>query len=180
MTIYLPTNKNLTHDNEPISQLYAQVENCYLKAEHFFKRSFPRPAILLNLRGNNAGTATPQKNLLRFNQQLLQENHQHFLNQTVPHEVAHLIAYFLFGLSIKPHGKEWQHIMTAVYQLPPKRCHQYAIIKKKQQCYIYRCNCSNINHPLTIRRHNFIQKGYKYICKRCKATLVFTDQVDVQ
>lgn len=167
---------NLLNTDQLLSHLQAVIEHCYQTAESFFKCSFARPQVQLNLKGYNAGTATPQKNLLRFNKQLLLDNQQHFLKQTVPHEVAHLIAYQIFGLKIKPHGKEWQLIMQKVYQLPAERCHHYEVARKKKAYYIYECACKT-QHPLTIRRHNLIQKGSKYICKYCKGFLSYTNNI---
>lgn len=166
--------------DELSTQLSTQVEICYAMAENFFKRSFSRPHIELNLSGQSAGTANPQKNLLRFNKQLFTENKLHFLKQTVPHEVAHLIAYQLFGLTIKPHGKEWQYIMQMVFQLPAERCHHYKIARKTKRYYLYNCQCLNLIHPLTARRHHLIAQGYQYMCKYCKKMLTFTGKIDYQ
>ena len=71
--------------------LHARVEACYQLAEDFFKRSFPRPEVSFKLRGQKAGVAHLQENLLRFNPKLYAENREHFLKQTVAHEVAHLV-----------------------------------------------------------------------------------------
>ena len=71
-------------------QLNARVEACYQQAEAFFQRRFPRPEVSFRLRGQKAGVAHLDENLLRFNPQLYRENHDHFLQQTVAHEVAHL------------------------------------------------------------------------------------------
>lgn len=170
---------NLLNTDQLLSHLQAVIEHCYQTAESFFKCSFARPQVQLNLKGYNAGTATPQKNLLRFNKQLLLDNQQHFLKQTVPHEVAHLIAYQIFGLKIKPHGKEWQLIMQKVYQLPAERCHHYTVVIKPKHYFIYQCPC-NKQHPLTIRRHNAIQQGAQYICRCCKQTLTYTHKINYQ
>ena len=63
--------------------LHARVEACYQLAEDFFKRSFPRPEVSFKLRGQKAGVAHLQENLLRFNPKLYAENREHFLKQTV-------------------------------------------------------------------------------------------------
>ncbi|MBU3057311.1 SprT family zinc-dependent metalloprotease [Pseudomonas indica] len=154
--------------------LNARVEACYQQAEAFFKRSFPRPRVSLKLRGQKAGVAHLDENLLRFNLQLYRENSEDFLRQTVAHEVAHLIAHQLFGPRIKPHGEEWQLIMRGVYELPPNRCHNYAIKRRSVTRYLYRCQCQDF--PFSAQRHALVGKGRRYYCRRCKATLVFTGQ----
>lgn len=172
------TQKVNINEETLFNLLSLKISTSYVQAELFFKRSFSRPTIRLDLQGNNAGTANSYNNLLRFNKSLFFANQQHFLEQTVPHEVAHLIAYQLFGLHIKPHGKEWQHIMQIVYQLPAERCHHYPIIKKKKCYYLYNCQCANLIHPLTARRHYLISQGYQYICNYCRKTLHNTGKID--
>ncbi len=85
-------------------QLRARIEACYQQAETFFGRTFPHPESRLDLRGLSAGSACPARNRLRFNPQLYRENREDFLQQTVAHEVAHLLASQLAGPHIRPHG----------------------------------------------------------------------------
>ena len=73
-----------------MERIIARTEACYVKAEQFFQRTFARPDIHLDLRGQRAGVAYLDRNLLRFNGQMYRENSAHFLQQTVAHEVAHL------------------------------------------------------------------------------------------
>lgn len=153
-----------------------RVEACYRQAEAFFKRSFPRPAVSLDLRGQKAGIAYLQENRLRFNATLYQGNREHFLRQTVAHEVAHLVAHQVFGGSIRPHGQEWQMIMRGVYELPPERCHRYAIDRPARRHYLYRCHCDGQPFPFTAQRHALVLKGRRYFCRRCRATLVYSGE----
>lgn len=155
-------------------QLHARVEACYQLAEHFFKRPFPRPDVSLKLRGQKAGVAHLHENRLRFNAKLYQENREHFLQQTVAHEVAHLIAHQLFGDRIQPHGEEWQLVMRGVYELPPDRCHTYAIERRPRTAYLYGCGCPEREFPLTSRRHALIKQGRRYVCRACKQTLTYS------
>ena len=156
--------------------LNQRIETCYQQAEAFFKRSFKRPEVSLKLRGQKAGVAHLHENLLRFNPQLYRENHAHFLEQTVAHEVAHLIAHQMFGSGIQPHGEEWQLIMRGVYELPPDRCHTYAIRRRVGTRYVYRCSCSDQDFAFTPQRHALVAKGRRYYCRRCKTTLSFTGE----
>lgn len=157
-------------------QLSARVEDCYRQAEGFFKRTFTRPQVSFKLRGQKAGVAHLHDNLLRFNAQLYQENREHFLRQTVAHEVAHLIAHQLFGPHIRPHGEEWQQIMRGVYLLPPDRCHQYEVPRRKSTRYVYRCDCPDGLFPFSAQRHGLVARGRRYLCRRCRATLRYTGE----
>ncbi|PZP24151.1 SprT family zinc-dependent metalloprotease [Pseudomonas kuykendallii] len=157
-------------------QLNARVEACYQLAEAFFKRRFPRPEVSLKLRGQKAGVAHLDENLLRFNPQLYRENSEDFLRQTVAHEVAHLIAHQVFGPSIRAHGEEWQLVMRGVYELPPNRCHSYAITRRPRSCFVYRCKCVDGEFDFSAQRHALVGKGRRYVCRRCKGTLSFTGE----
>lgn len=157
-------------------QIHARVEACYQQAEAFFKRRFLRPAISFKLRGQKAGVAHLDENLLRFNPHLYQENREDFLRQTVAHEVAHLIARELFGRRIQPHGEEWRSIMRGVFELSPQRCHSYAVSRRSVTRYLYNCQCPEQVFPFSGQRHALVGKGRRYFCRRCKATLIFSGQ----
>ena len=160
--------------------LNTRVEDCFQQAEVFFKRPFKRPVVSFKLRGQKAGVAHLHENLLRFNPQLYRENSEDFLRQTVPHEVAHLVAHQLFGERIAPHGEEWQLIMRGVYELPPNRCHTYAIKRRSATRYIYRCPCPDSDFAFSAQRHALVKQGRGYLCRRCRNTLVFSGLTRVE
>lgn len=159
--------------------LLARVEACYQQAETFFKRTFKRPVVSLELRGQKAGVAHLHENKLRFNAQLYRQNSEDFLRQTVAHEVAHLVAHQLFGGRIQPHGQEWQMIMRGVYELQPLRCHNYEVKRRPLTRYIYRCPCADGVFPFTAQRHGLVRQGRRYLCRRCKQALVFSGETKV-
>jgi len=163
------SQQNLTP--EMLEQLVlTKITACYQQAEQRLNRTFPRPEVNFNQRGKAAGSARLQTNELRFNPILLQENQQHFITHTVPHEVAHLVVYQIYGRT-KPHGKEWQHIMNQIFDLAAKTTHQYDVSTVKGKIFTYACQCTD--HQLTIRRHNKIIRGnVKYICRYCKQSLI--------
>lgn len=145
------------------------VEDCYLLAETQLGRHFPRPEINFKLRGKSAGTAHLQINKLRFNPVLLAENPSIFIQQVVPHEICHLLAYQLYG-RVKPHGKEWQALMVNLYGLSPSTTHSLNTDSVAGKTYNYRCQCGVV--PLSIRRHNKVQRQQtQYRCRRCHETL---------
>ncbi|WP_256664985.1 SprT family zinc-dependent metalloprotease [Pseudomonas sp. 8AS] len=170
----------LRHNRAMPELIHARVEACYRQAEDFFKRRFPRPEVSFKLRGQKAGVAHLTENLLRFNPKLYTENREHFLLQTVAHEVAHLVAHQMFGGRIQPHGEEWQLIMRGVYELPPDRCHSYAVSRRKSTRYLYQCQCPNGEFPFSAQRHSLVRQGRRYFCRRCRATLVFSGEQRVE
>ena len=68
-------------------------EDCFILAECFFDRPFKRPNYLFNQYGKSAGTAHLQRNIIKFNPVLYNQNKTTFVDQVVAHEVAHLITY---------------------------------------------------------------------------------------
>lgn len=161
-----------------MDQIQYRLEQCYQLAEEHFKRTFERPQVRLDLRGQKAGVAYLQRNLLRFNAQLYQENREDFLRQTVPHEVAHLLAEALYGSRIRPHGREWQGLMTGLFGLPANRCHDYAVPQRRGTRYLYRCGCPD-GIPFTAQRHALVRRGRRYSCRRCGDMLHFTGRKQV-
>lgn len=156
-----------------MNHILHRLEHCYQLAEQHFCRTFERPQVSLDLRGQKAGVAYLQRNLLRFNAQLYRENHEHFLAQTVPHEVAHLLAQALYGDRIRPHGREWQALMTGLFGLPAQRCHDYQVPTRAATRYLYRCGCPEVM-PFTAQRHALVRRGRRYSCRRCGDMLHFT------
>lgn len=157
--------------------LMARVEACYQQAEAFFGRTFARPDVSFKLRGQKAGVAHLTENRLRFNPQLYRENQEHFLKQTVAHEVAHLVAHQVFGPRIQPHGEEWQLIMQGVYALPADRCHHYAVERSQAPRHLYHCQCPAPEHLFSAQRHRLVLKGRRYLCRRCRGPLTYTGVV---
>ena len=149
-----------------------EVSRCFDIADTFFNHRFKRPRCSLKQRGRAAGTAHLQKNEVRFNEYMLLQDPEHFLKTVVPHEVAHIVVFQIYGADVKPHGKEWQAVMLKVYGIKPDRTHTFETPPKN--VYLYVCDCQE--HQLTIRRHNRIERGCEYICKVCKSGLRFKER----
>lgn len=160
----------MTISVEHQNQVLARVRQCYELAERAMQRPFPFPQVQFNQRGKIAGSAHLQKNLLKFNPVLLADNLAHFLQHVVPHEVSHLMVYQLYGKA-RPHGPEWQQIMSEVFEQVPTARHSLDITKVQGKTFSYRCGCGEIQ--LTVRRHNkVVRKEQQYICRKCGSTLV--------
>lgn len=168
----LPTDA----EGQAVTDLHIRVTQCFVQAELFFQRSFLRPSLALTLKGQRAGVAHLQENHLRFNATLYAQNTEDFLTQTVAHEVAHLIAYQVYGAQIRPHGSQWQAIMQNVYGLAAKRCHTYVLPQSTKRCFIYHCACQDHEFTFSTRRHSLVQQGRRYLCKICKSSLRFSGQ----
>ncbi|SEV79914.1 SprT [[Haemophilus] ducreyi] len=99
------------HTSAELRQLKMQVQRAITrnlaKANGYFNKTFKPPTVNYTVRGLKAGVAYLQQNQIRFNPILSQENDQAFIQQVIPHELAHILVFQQFG-RVLPHGKEWQ------------------------------------------------------------------------
>ncbi|MEJ2692362.1 MAG: SprT-like domain-containing protein [Candidatus Thiodiazotropha sp.] len=144
------------------------------QASERFDLPIPQPEVRFDLRGRAAGMAlSPSRGrgIIRYNRAMLAENGLAFIRQTVPHEVAHLVAGIVHGRQIKPHGAEWRSIM-ALFGADAVRCHSFPVPshqRRNMRYFFYRCACRN--HRLSATRHNRSQAGVVYLCRSCGSPL---------
>lgn len=132
-------------------------------------RNEPLPRLRFDLRGRCAGQALLQAWCVRLNQGLLQTHGAAFIEDTLPHELAHLMAYACHGAGIRPHGAEWKRMM-ALLGRDPKVCHNYAVTPARRiKRHAYRCGCAE--HALSSIRHRRVQQGAVYLCRGCGEAL---------
>ncbi|YCH29919.1 SprT family zinc-dependent metalloprotease [Erwinia sp. D4-22] len=133
-------------------------------------RNYPEPQLVYQQRGTAAGTAWLQSWEIRLNPVLLLENQQAFIEEVVPHELAHLLVWRHFG-RVAPHGKEWKWMMETILEVPARRTHQFEVASVRGKSWPYRCRCQQ--HYLTVRRHNRVVRGEtEYRCVQCGDLLV--------
>ncbi|CAK9884281.1 MAG: Protein SprT [Candidatus Erwinia impunctatus] len=141
------------------------------RARLHFACDFPEPSIIYQQRGSIAGTAWLESWEIRLNPVLLAENQQAFIDEVVPHELAHLLVWKRFG-RVAPHGKEWRWMMETVLGRPAQRTHRFAVTSVRGRTFLYRCRCRE--HQLTIRRHHRVQRGEsEYRCVQCNNPLIY-------
>ncbi len=157
-----------------IQQAEKQTLDLLSHAEAHFGIRLPGCDIRFDLRGKTAGMVgfpPGRKPYIRYNPELLLHNREQFLSQTLPHEVAHLVARRIFGTNIRPHGHEWKQVME-FFGADPVRCHNYELRDsptRKIRRFTYSCGCRQ--HQLTTIRHNRVLKGQTYLCRQCGESL---------
>ena len=136
-----------------------------------------RPAIEYTLSGTTAGVAciTPKHSKILLNLLLLNENIDEFLNQTIPHEIAHICAYYLYHIEkktkIQPHGREWKEIVKS-FNATPSRLHTYDTSRVAQRDtikHLFVCKC-NYRHYLSPK---VAKRSQQLCCTKCNSNLVF-------
>lgn len=156
------------------------VLDCLLKGQQYFgtsKISFI-PDIRYVTKGRAAGRAhwmTNGRHWIDINPILLNENVEYVVNQTVPHEVAHLLTYAVHGTRVKPHGREWKQMMYSLGKRP-NRCHSLdttTVTKRRSVTKVeYICGCGE-KLLLTRNRVTKMRNGKTYRHIRCGASVTY-------
>ena len=116
-----------------------KVEECYQTAQSFYGKGYKlrRPEeIRFDINGMCAGEAWLGEWILRFNPEFLETEYKDMIEDTVPHEVAHLLAAEIHGKYVKAHGFEWGGICYMLGIRKVTRCHKYdttAIRERKRK-----------------------------------------------
>lgn len=146
-----------------------EAERIIACCNQYYQLTLKLPEIRFDLKGLCAGQALPTKQVVRLNVDLAREYGADFIHDTLPHEVAHLVAWSVWGRRIKPHGPEWQSVMQFL-GVSAERCHRYACQPtRKLKRYRYTCVCRE--HEVTSIRHNRMRRGTRYTCRYCHTTL---------
>jgi SprT protein len=134
-------------------------------ARQRFKLPLFMPTISFDLVGTTAGKAFLLQRHVQLNAVLLTENLESFEQDTIPHELAHLIVYHVLGRS-GGHGPEWKEAMRRL-GLDPKRTHNYDVANSRTTAQVtgYTCGCGH--HPVSPKMHNKIRLGARARCKKC-------------
>lgn len=115
--------------------------------------------VRFDIRGLCAGMAS-SAGYVRFNMFIAENNLSEFMNDTVPHEVAHMVAYGVSrrtGKRLQPHGYEWQAICRKLGG-NAKRCHSFQV-EEKVKPHRYVClKCGKV-HDVSPRKSNSIQRA---------------------
>lgn len=149
-----------------------------------FKTSMKMPIVDFSLKGKVGGKYHTTEHKVKVNMVLFAENYDDYIENTIPHEVAHAFQRHMFehyddyGRRVMPHGREWKRIMLA-FGKNPSVTHSYDVSNSTQRTvareFVYSCKC--MEHKLTIIKHRRMQKamyrGGAYVCRHCKGKLEF-------
>ncbi len=160
----------------------AKVAECVAKIEAKYGVKLPHFDVLFNLRGKSAGIAARRglKYYVRLNYQHMQmggKTWEHLLNDTVPHEVAH-IACFAFPQLGNNHNDGWKRVCLAAGGNGKARYSAdqapEAVLKTYPFTYV-----STTGHFIPVSRviHGKIQRGTGYTYRGGKGRIDKTCRV---
>lgn len=161
------------------------------KANERLGAQLPMPTCSFDLRGKTAGKALSGRRgrgtgpglsaqpvlHVQLNSVLFQENVQSFLQDTIPHEVAHLVTRQLYGRGVASHGPEWQRVMRTL-GVEPRRTHQYDVSNAAVASRLYRFSCACRTFELTPRKARAALQGLR-ACRQCKSVLAYSGEARI-
>ncbi len=164
------------------TRIISKVKLCLQLVEGRHGLDLPIPTIDYSMVGATSGQANLKTWAIKLNSILLMENLEEMINDTVPHEVAHLAVHAVYPNRRVVHGPEWATMMI-LFGLEPTRCHNYDTTNssRKRRAWTYICACEhergkNKTHLLGAKRHRKQQaQGLTYYCRDCRAFLVLKD-----
>ena len=151
----------------------ARLEALWAHARpHLGRRRWDMPTLAFYRRRTDAGRAVLQAQRIEVNEDLLERHPEPMLEETIAHELAHLLVYRLFGRRARSHGAEWQTLMRDWFGVAPQRTHDFdlrGLRVRRQQRYAYHCGCRQ--HELSSVRHRRAVRGVDYRCVACQGRL---------
>lgn len=127
------------------------------------------------------GYAHVDRLVIDLNGVLIEDNLDAFLNEVLPHELAHLIITHTFGNHRNGHGKIFKYICDilgcrARAVIPMNTIKSRKVAHPEVTFYSYECACAI--DPITESEHNErIATKTKYRCKKCKSIFLFNGDV---
>lgn len=177
-------NKKGATDYELQCQIVDLVEYYTAMAERMIVDVYlPRIESRFDLKGKAAGQYVIHggSSYYRFHLGFAREHRDEYMDNTVPHEVAHYVADRIDmarGRKSAPHGSTWKSVMVSFGKVPG-RCHQYDTAKvvapTNRRKFKYACVCGT-TYSLGIKAHKNSVEGSKYRCRQCKGPLKFVEQ----
>lgn len=145
------------------------------EANKIWNQKLDMPEVTFYTKGASAGLAKFISHELSFNEVLAKENTDTFEN-TIIHEVAHLVTFRVYPNAKQKHGPEFREVCQTLGG-SGNTYHTYDVssvaIKRTKTRYIYVCRDCSFKYELTKQKHD---KAYLYRCK-CNGVISFTGDI---
>lgn len=147
------------------------LDNCkavFAKAKELYNLDLSHVGIHFDLKGRSAGQACKRGSQyhMRFNRDMLtREAFDHVLNNTVPHEIAHIVCFMNPTLG-RGHDNGWARVCTQLGG-NATRCHSEDVVYGKGSTYEY---ITTAGHSVRVsdKIHRNVQRGTSYTYRQGK------------
>lgn len=147
------------------------IDNCkavFAKAKELYNLDLSNVSIRFDLKGRAAGMACKRGSqyYMRFNRDMLtREAFDHVLNNTVPHEIAHIVCFMNPALG-RSHNSGWAHVCRKLGGTGATR-HTEDVVYGKGATYEY---ITTAGHPVRVSEkiHSNVQRGTTYTYRNGK------------
>ena len=158
--------------------IIATVHETFAKAKRIYDRDFDPVRVTFNIRRTSGitGQASVLPRMIRINNHLLQFYPHFFQSVVVPHEVAHVVAFDLYGAEGWNHGPRWKSVMRAIGQVPDVT--HSLVTEKNINIPVYECQRCSTQILVHRTSHALISNGISK-CRpcRCNGSLAFMGTV---
>lgn len=170
---------------QQFEQIKAKVAECVAKANQLYSITLPNVQIRFDLKGRAAGIAMVRygQYILRFNVNHIRlggKSWEHLLNDTVPHEVAHLVCFHNPQLG-RAHDYGWKRVCIALGG-NGSRCYSEQDAPEAvaaQRPYVYTTTTGH-KCPVSPIIHKKIQAGRTYTMRGGQGRLTNQCQYEFQ
>lgn len=151
------------------TEFIARVRTCQADARRLFpdfKLTDDELPIVFVWSGRVAGMAKRQKDVynLEFNIEAIHRDRTEMVDNTIPHEMAHIVDMYLHG-GKSSHGPRWQAIIQALGG-STDRTHDIPLTKaRRSRKYLYTASCGS-TVEVGPRHHKAVQRGGKLVVKK--------------
>lgn len=130
-----------------------------------------------DLRGRSAGQAILKNGvlILRFNNEAIRNNYDEMVNETIPHEVAHLVCFLKPWLG-RNHNHGWKNVCR-ILGGDASRTHEMDLKRSRAVTRFVYILADGTEAKLTKGQHEKIQFGSARLSMRAKATVSKTEQM---
>ena len=165
--------------NERIKQVQERCKQVFAEAQGKYGTDFSEVQVRFDLRGRCAGIAGYKGRLsgkrdyfLRFNRDMIMnDGFKHLIEDTVPHEIAHIVCFMRPELG-RNHDAGWKQVCRALGG-GGERCHTEQVVYANGKTYQYKSTTGRLI-TLSEKRHRDIQMGATYTVKRGGGQLLKT------
>jgi len=162
-------------NSELISRLQVAFDACMEKAYIMvpgFRSLGTIPMNIAKLPPRTVGLATFSRLYgiykVELNQAMVTEaNEKTFIDEIIPHEIAHILTNFLYPRVKQAHGPEWKAVCRALGGNSSRTCNSLAGVTVKRNMvkrYLYKNEGGELY--LTAQQHAKCQTGYAFLNKK--------------